>query len=172
MGSLATITSSAARLRGFQVKYSVNQRKIGLTKSLNLAINFASGELLFRLDADDVCINKRVETQTKYMNTSPSVGVCFTAVKLIEGGKVSDFLIRTYSVHESIRERLIKGNFLVHSSACLRRQVVISSNGYKQFLRKKQDYEYWFRLLDSSFKFSVLNAPLVAAERRRSQRLD
>ena len=40
-----------------------NENNIGLTKSLNLLINYSNGEFIARQDADDISLKTRIEKQ-------------------------------------------------------------------------------------------------------------
>ena len=45
----------------------VNQKNMGLTKSLNKGLGVAKGEFVARIDADDICIPNRLYEQKKHL---------------------------------------------------------------------------------------------------------
>lgn len=52
------------------VKGEVNR---GLTKNLNIALGMAKGKYIARMDGDDIAVDKRFETQVKYLENHPDI---------------------------------------------------------------------------------------------------
>ena len=50
----------------FKNKNSHNEKNLGLTKSLNILINNATGQLIARQDADDYSTEDRLSTQVAF----------------------------------------------------------------------------------------------------------
>ncbi len=59
-----------------------NEKNLGITKSLNIALARATGEFVARMDADDISLPQRLERQVSYMSEHPEVVVCGTGVRL------------------------------------------------------------------------------------------
>ncbi|MCV5804241.1 glycosyltransferase, partial [Escherichia coli] len=55
----------------------------GLICSLNEGIDYAKGELICRMDADDICMKDRVNEQVKIFRDS-SIDVVFSGATLID----------------------------------------------------------------------------------------
>ena len=59
-----------------RIRILTNESNIGLTKSLNRGLKEAKGEFIARIDADDVCMSERLESQLTFMRENPDhVGV-------------------------------------------------------------------------------------------------
>src|SRR6187399_1542665 len=54
----------------------VRQPNGGIASALNLGLEAARGELVARMDADDVMVPSRLEVQSAFMLQNPSVGFC------------------------------------------------------------------------------------------------
>ena len=60
-----------------------NPNNIGLTKSLNIAIGLSKGELIARMDSDDISTPDRFNKQVAYLNGNRSVSIV--------GGSIQEF---------------------------------------------------------------------------------
>lgn len=56
-----------------RIKIIENERNLGLTKSLNIALKNANGEYVARMDADDISVPERFEKQLNYLCKNPNV---------------------------------------------------------------------------------------------------
>lgn len=65
-----------AAINDLRIKYIVNKEKLGISKSLNVALDIAKGEYIARMDADDICLPGRIEEQVLYMEYNPDIGIC------------------------------------------------------------------------------------------------
>jgi len=91
------------KIRDKRIKLIKNSKKLGLAASLNKAIKTAKGKYIARMDADDISLSKRLETQVVFMQKNPTVDICGTWVKLIdENEKIIT------SIHKPIEDKSIK----------------------------------------------------------------
>src|SRR5947209_7474553 len=58
-----------------RVRLLENERNRGLVYSLNRGMNEARGDYLARMDADDIAVPLRLQTQVEYLDRRPWVGV-------------------------------------------------------------------------------------------------
>ena len=56
-----------------RIRYFINEKNMGLVKSLNKALGYAKGEFIARMDADDISLPNRFEKQIDYLNNHPDV---------------------------------------------------------------------------------------------------
>ncbi|HDP69639.1 MAG TPA: glycosyltransferase [Actinobacteria bacterium] len=124
----------------------INQENMGLTRSLNKAINLVRGEYVARMDADDVSFPERLEYQVKFLDENPDVGMVGTACKEIDskGRLIGDCVFPT--IDNELRKVLIKYNPFVHASVMIRRTVIDKAGIYDESFSSAQDYEFWFRI--------------------------
>jgi len=62
-----------------------NRQNIGLPKSLNKGIQLSRGKYIARMDADDVSMPNRLETQFNYLETNLSISLCGGQAIKIDG---------------------------------------------------------------------------------------
>ncbi len=151
--------------RDQRVKLFKNKENIGLTKSLNRGLEFATGEYIARQDADDVSLPDRFKLQTCFLDDNVDVGAIGTSAEVInEQGK---FLEQSYVIreHESIQACLLVNNCLFHSSMMVRRSLMQALGGYREELRYAQDYDIWWRI---SRLARIENLPDILVRVRRS----
>jgi glycosyltransferase involved in cell wall biosynthesis len=123
-----------------------NEKSLGLTKSLNLGLKLAAGEYIARMDADDLSLPGRLDTQVKYLDAHPKVDVLGTAVTLID--EQGNLVQNTYfpKGHDLITWHLCFSNPIVHPSVMMRRPTILLHHGYDECFSRSQDYDLWWRI--------------------------
>jgi glycosyltransferase involved in cell wall biosynthesis len=125
----------------------VSHENRGLVASLNEMIGLARGELLARMDTDDVSLPERFALQVDYLRDHPDV-VCV-------GGRTHwiderGFIFMDYGVaseDEEIQELLLSGrNCFIHPSVMMRRDAVLAVGGYDPEMKEGEDFDLWLRL--------------------------
>lgn len=58
------------------IKYIVHDTNQGISKSLNEAFEYCTGEYIIRLDSDDIWENNILEKYVNYLNNSQNVAIC------------------------------------------------------------------------------------------------
>lgn len=129
-----------------------------LSAALNAALREARADLVARMDADDECAPERFALQAKFLRDHHRVAVVGTAYerRLADGTRCG--VVRPPTTPEDIRWRLLLGNTMCHGSTMMRRDVVLSENGYNESCMKAQDFELWLRL---SARHDLANLPEV-----------
>lgn len=131
----------------------LSQPNMGLTKSLNRAIGEARGDYIARLDADDVNLPHRLETQLRVIKKDKLDFVVSRAYK--EGGVVPGNL-----VYATASANLLKfDNFFVHGSFFGKIEI-FQQLRYDEKYRFAQDYDFISRLLKSSYTVGYIYDPL------------
>ena len=123
-------------------------KNVGLVASLNEGIASARGQLIARLDADDVAMPDRLQLQVEVFENDASVALCATGYERVTplGEVISR--PRPPQTHAALAGALLTGNCLCHSSVMFRRQVVLDLGGYRSEWFPVEDYDLWLRLLD------------------------
>jgi len=126
-----------------RIKIINNEKNIGLTRSLNIAIEQAQGEFIARQDADDISLPNRFEEQLKYLEQHQEVALLGTSIQTInEDGKITG----KRTVLANPTKSLVKVNPFKHGSTMFRSGIVRELGGYNELFRYGQDYELWLRI--------------------------
>jgi|26BtaG_2_1085354.scaffolds.fasta_scaffold00148_3 glycosyltransferase involved in cell wall biosynthesis len=138
----------------------------GLIETLNTGIQEAKGEIIFRMDADDVCQVDRFETQVRYLDNHPECVAVGSRVLLIDAAGLPIMPFNVPIDHEDID----KGNFtgtgsaMVHPSVAMRRDVVKQIGGYRQKYLHAEDIDLFLRLAEVG---SLYNIPEILLHYRQ-----
>ena len=149
------------RLKDERVRIIRPEVKLGLVKSLNLALKYANGELIARADSDDPLKLNRFDVQVSFLKNNPEIGVVGSSIELIDqyGSMLG---IRSYPTTH--REIAISGairNPISHASVMMRRGLIEFSGGYDEKFIRSEDYELWMRLISKGISFHNLEVPLI-----------
>jgi glycosyltransferase involved in cell wall biosynthesis len=136
-----------------------DQPGLGFVGALNRGLALARGDLIARLDADDIAHPKRLESQVEFLANHPGVGLVGSAAQYLfpEGERV---LSRRPTGDPALRRALLRDNPFVHSSIMLRRSVLHAIGGYDARYPSDTDYDLWVRVA-ARFEVANLAEPLV-----------
>jgi glycosyltransferase involved in cell wall biosynthesis len=124
-----------------------NATNVGLTKSLNIGLAAARGELVARQDADDRSYPERLASQVAFLDAHPEIAAVGAQARIIDGdGHQLPADERKPLDAESIRFALLFSNPIVHTAATFRRKLV---DGYDERFVTSQDVELWSRLAEN-----------------------
>ena len=137
-----------------------NDRNRGLAASLNDGWRRARGELVARMDADDVSLPDRLQRQASFLARHPEVDVLGTGARLVDadGRVLRD--ARRPERHEELVARMYKETPFFHPSVMARRSFLDRAGGYDERLRRSQDIDLWLRTY-RRFRFHNLPEPLI-----------
>lgn len=79
----AAVLKSAAEVDA-RIQVLTNSENIGLTRSLNKALEVATGKYIARIDADDLCHPDRLKRQFAFMEQHPDVIACASGYRMID----------------------------------------------------------------------------------------
>jgi len=147
-----------------RVKLYNNQANIGLTKSLNIALNKAQGKYIARQDADDISTGDRFAKQVPVLEQEPEVVLVSCNLDIIDSQ--GNFITTEKRSCDSfwIPWYLIFYNCIGgHSQVIFRKDRAIALGGYCEDYIYSQDYEFWCRLVKTG-KMVIL--PEVLLKRR------
>jgi len=132
-----------------RVRVIRNERNLGLTRSLNKGLSLTRGDLVARMDCDDVSLPGRFEAQVEFLTR----GHTDTAMVGVAWKEMTPDLCRTIRVmrpparDRTIRRRILAHNVFCHSAVMMRREPLLAVGGYDERDVYSQDYDLWLRLI-------------------------
>ncbi|MEE8572399.1 MAG: glycosyltransferase [Gemmatimonadota bacterium] len=147
----------------------------GIVPALNTAAAEARGELLARMDADDIADAARLERQVAFLDTNPEVMACGTGVRyfprrqLRDGARRYEQWINSVVQAADIERDLFVECPIPHPTLLLRRQAFEHVGGY-QDAGWPEDYDLVLRLWESGHRLGKV-PDILLAWRERSDRL-
>ena len=167
-GSTDGSTEVARRYSGLDGRIRLVARENrGLVATLNELAGLARGELLARMDADDVALPRRFERQVAHLREHPEVVVAGSWVEWIdqEGDSLCEFQMA--EGHEAIDRLLMEEgtNSICHPAAMIRADALRRVGGYREEFAATacEDYDLWLRLAEVG---RVANMPEVLLKYR------
>lgn len=127
------------------VKLLVNEKNLGITKSLHNGVKQAQGDYIARMDADDFSLPTRLETQMRFLEENPKIDIVGGAV--VSFGAKSMFMSACNGMEDNqIKSELFFTSALCHPAVMIRKSFLQQYNlNYDENVNKGQDYDFWER---------------------------
>ena len=138
----------------------------GIIEALNTGIAGCTGELIARMDADDISHPRRLEMQVALMDARPEVSVCSSLVRMFPRAKLLGGLVRyeqwlnSLVTHEQIARDMFVESPLAHPSAMVRRDELLEIGGYQDH-GWAEDYDLWLRYFVAGRRFAKVDSTLL-----------
>jgi hypothetical protein len=161
-GSLDDSMAAVAKYPDDRIRVVENPENIGQTRSLNHGLQLARGELIARLDQDDIALPERLEKQVAFADANPQVAALGTAATIIdeEGSEIGSAPALTSE--RTLKWSLLFHNTLFHPSVMFRRSIVLDEyGGYDENIVICQDFDLWSRIAEHH-ALGNLPEPLIA----------
>jgi hypothetical protein len=112
------------------------------------------------MDSDDISLPRRFEKQIHYLEHHPDVDILGSWAEDIDAmGRKFD-LRKVPSAHDDI-VKYIWTCPLIHPTVIFKREAIISVGSYSAHIKRRQDYELWFRCVKQGLEFANLQEPLL-----------
>lgn len=132
-----------------------NNKRLGISASLNIGMRKAKGKYIARMDGDDVNGIRRFEIQKLFMDLYPDIGICGIRHKVINSPK---WLVDFNADPEQIKTDLIFFPSLRHPSIMYRHSVIKENDlYYDETLMGAEDYELYIRANKVTKITNILN---------------
>jgi glycosyltransferase involved in cell wall biosynthesis len=134
------------------IRSLVLDNNVGLAGALNAGLKICEHNLIARMDSDDISLPERFETQLKVFNGPEAPDVLGSYAQEIDAASKKGRLRRVPLGHSEIYSCLYAIPF-IHPSVVFKKSSIEKLGGYNEGLRRRQDYELWFRAGKSGLKF-------------------
>jgi glycosyltransferase involved in cell wall biosynthesis len=150
--------------RDDRVRVLRNERNLGLIGTLNRGVGEARGELIARMDADDVAASGRIERQVEALLRRPEIDVMGTAIAIIGSGRgraLGPRPVRCVSPGGA-RFTALFATPVVHATILARAPVMRAHPyGTSPDSLHAEDYEMFTRMLEDGAGFGNVAEPLM-----------
>lgn len=125
-----------------RVSFVVNPENLKLSKSLNRGLSLAKGEIIARLDADDIALPSRIETQMKYVNEYDLISTNFAFINE-EGNTIRH---RSFpSESDEVKDFLTQNaDCMYHTTWLGKKSLFVELGGYRE-IGPFEDYDFLLR---------------------------
>lgn len=135
-----------------------NDINLGLNKTLNNCIKYANGEIIARMDGDDISLLDRFEKQIQYFSNPDCAIVSSSMIRFDENGDWGTTILPEYPQ----KKDFIKGTPFCHAASMIKKDALLSVGGYSEspYLLRVEDYHLWFKLYSNSYLGYNIQEPL------------
>ena len=157
-GSQEIVTELARK--DSRIRLIENSENLGISATLNKAISQASGDIIARMDADDLSLPERIMLQVNWLENEPELQILGSWLKL--------FGARTGTYHYRKDANFIKALFLFfsngfpHNAVCYRKSLW-ERYQYDSNYDSVEDTELWCRIISCEPDIKIANIPQVLA---------
>ena len=124
------------------IKYVTGVRG-GISNAMNVGVELSSGEVIAHLHGDDYYLHHQVIARVAgVFDASNAQWLYGRIVSDLAGEQVKP----AWQLPEFSLSRLLRGNFIAHPAAFVRRQAFLRSGGFDLSLKYAMDYDLWLRL--------------------------
>jgi glycosyltransferase involved in cell wall biosynthesis len=146
-------------MRDPRIRIHTNSKNIGISATLNRAIELANGEYLARMDSDDLASSERLRAQVALLDSHPDVGVTGSSIEVF--GKTLRRVIRYPKSDQDIKAALLFDSAFAHPTVMIRKDVLSKSGlKYESSHDGAEDYLLWSKMAEIT-KFENLPEPLL-----------
>ncbi len=149
----------------------INQKNMGLTKSLNRAISLARGIYIARQDADDISLPKRLEYQYNFIRFYKLYKIIGCRAIIIDeyGRKVSFFSIPPFYRALNLNLKMLKiCNSFIHGTLFFEKEFIKKIGCYCDCIKYAQDYELILAALKSGCMIRILLKPMYLLRKHKN----
>lgn len=158
-----------------KIKIIKNEKNSKLPYSLNRCLQYASGEYVARMDADDISHEERLSEQVKFLEGHKEIDVVGTGMICFEGEKITGVRKPQKQPDSSM---IGLGVPFFHATIMMRKRTYDELQGYslKSYVLRCEDVDLWIRFFAQGHKGANIQRELyyvredMAAVQRRNIR--
>ncbi len=137
----------------------------GLTKALNEGLKYVTGDLIARMDSDDISESHRFERQVAFLESHPDVDIISGSLQEFDA-EHECLNVRHYpQTHEECVKFIVKACPLAHPSVMMRKRIFDEGLKYDERYRMSQDIKLWYDAVLAGYRLG--NIPEVTLFFRR-----
>jgi len=135
--------------------------RMGFVNALNEALNLAKGDMIARMDGDDVSMPQRFEIQLRYAAAHPEVDVFGGDMDIIDEHDVIQSGRRYPTTPVAILKKFIFRSPFAHPTLMFNRRVVDEGFRYNPYYKRAEDIDFLMRLYKHGYVFGNTGEKLL-----------
>lgn len=136
-----------------------NDHNMGLNYTLNHCLSAADGELIARMDGDDISLPQRFEREVAFLDAHPEYAIVSTCMQYFDENGV----FRTgKGTGEPKVESIARTTPFCHAPCLVRAEAYKAVNGYSvdEKRLRVEDWDLWVRMYELGYRGYMLDDPL------------
>jgi cellulose synthase/poly-beta-1,6-N-acetylglucosamine synthase-like glycosyltransferase len=144
----------------------IRQNNQGVSSASSAAAALATGDVVYRMDADDEWLPGRLQAMSEYLSSHPSVDVVTTDAEVKFGSDTYRYYsTRRFPRLDDQRRAIISNNF-IFGSAGIRRTALERTGAWRSDVTRQGEYELWLRLIFDGSIVGLVDEPLAVYHRQ------
>jgi len=152
--------SSVKKVNDTRIISVKNEKNMGQSHSLNRAVRLARGDYIAVVDADDICLEDRIEKQYEAFLDNKSAVVSCSGYYVVDE---NDKLIREHRLNMTASEcayRLNFSNIIAHSTVMYNKKSIDINNLYSVRYGIAENYELMLKIVNT-YNVAIVNEPTI-----------
>lgn len=145
-----------------RIRVIPNEENLGLTRSLNRAIDVAKGTYMSRMDADDIMVFNCLEKELQVMKAENLDLVAASKINMDEQKRELGTYINDFSPKQ-VEKLLPYDNSINHPTVLVKLDKIRAERGYRE-IPSCEDYDLWIRMLGHGCRMRII--PDILLKRR------
>lgn len=143
-----------------RIKLIINEKNIGLVKSLNIALQHCTGKYIARMDADDISVENRLEQQKTHLEGN-GLDFIFSGVQVIDEYSLESYESNNNELKPDKVKRLLEiTNCTYHPTWFIKSEVYKELGGYRE-VSYCEDYDFSLRSISKGYKIGKMNENIL-----------
>ncbi len=168
-GSTDSTPTIIGEFAGRDSRFKIFRRPAyGMVQSLNFGLEQCRGELIARMDADDICRPERFEKQVAYLMSrrKRDIAAVGCLVRVIPPPATSSGMfhyeqwVNSLTDPDDIAREIYIESPLPHPGMMIRRNALETLGGWREF-DGPEDYDLWLRMISDGMKISKVPQTLL-----------
>jgi glycosyltransferase involved in cell wall biosynthesis len=130
-----------------RIRIITNETNLSPPVAANRGIRESCGDIIVRIDADDVARPERFAAQVAAFDADPALGLLGSSFIRIDEAGVPDNIRRMPETDVDVRWTILFHNPFCHASVAFRRSCYEAAGGYDEARRLSEDHGLWFSML-------------------------
>ncbi len=140
-----------------RIRYIKNKTNVGLSPTLNIGLENATGKYIARMDSDDISHARRFEKQVEFLDKNPDYGIVGCMYIVMDQERVPyEAGGLDFRYEEEIKLCLFSSNVFLHGETMFRSEIIKNNTlRYNKVYNPCEDYDLWIRMSENT-KFHIL----------------
>jgi glycosyltransferase involved in cell wall biosynthesis len=152
------IKSYAAKDKRIKHYRNTTNMKIAINRNIGLSKISKESRYVAMLDSDDISMSNRISKQVEFLESNICYGIVGSNIVIIDEYNNK---IKTREYSDKDQGIIYIKNPLAQSTVMFSTDILKKVKGYNDKYEVAEDYDLWFRILDGTKKFKILQDNLI-----------